>query len=195
MKKSIELEFRAKISEEKYLEVREFLNKNAFDEGDDSKDTYFFIWQDKFAKVVYNRNKHTAKASMKIGRVGEVASFEEIEFPMEIKSVDEIVKLFKVFEPKDIQYVFQFRRNYQYKKVSLALKYTHSWGFHIELERMITNESERSKEEKIIQSVADELGLVLMTNEELKKYTADIDSGTSFGKYTKEDFPYKNYYV
>jgi len=194
MKKNIELEFRSRFDEATYVKIRDHLNANAFDEGDDSKDTYFFIWEDKFAKVVYNKHKRSAKASMKIGRVGQVASFREIEFPIDISSIDEVKALFEVFSPNDVQYVFQFRRNYQYKGVSLALKYTESWGFHLEFERMISSVDQRAAEEKIIRRLANELDCTLMTDSELKTYTSEIDSGIKYGQYSQVDFPYINDY-
>ena len=85
----------------------------------------------------------------------------------------------------------QFRDNYQYKGIDIAMKYTQSWGFHLELEKIIHDISEKEKAEEEIRAVAIELGSEIMSVEEVKIYTEKMDSGHNYGEYTEEEYPYK----
>lgn len=192
MENSIELEYRACISEEDFLRLREFLSENGRTIGNDNKDTYFFIWSDKVIKVVFNKESGKAKISLKPGRIGEQSHFNEIELKIDANEAEKAVELFKILNPEDIQFVYQFRTNYEYKGIEIALKYTRSWGFHLELEIMLTDLDEKDAATNKILEVADELGLRIMENSELAEYTAKIDSGYNFGSYSKEEFPYNN---
>lgn len=56
--KTIEIEYRALLTEEQFLELRSFLNNKAKLLGNDNKDTLFYIWNDKeVIKVVQNAGK------------------------------------------------------------------------------------------------------------------------------------------
>lgn len=189
----IELEYRACISEGDFLRLRDFFNDHANNLGDDNKDTFFFIWPDKVVKVVCNDKTQKAKIVLKPGRVGKCSHFEEYELALQPEDVDRAVDFIKMFGPEDVQYTYQFRTNYVYKGVEIALKYTESWGFHIELEIMMSDISQKEEAEKKIREVADELGLIIMTDEELKEYTDSIDGGHMFGIYKKDNFPYQNF--
>lgn len=78
---------------------------------------------------------------------------------------------------------FQKRHDYLYRGVDLALKYSDIWKHHLELEVMIDNQKKKAKAEKGIQEVADELGVRLMTDQELADFTRKAEK-----KYQKEKF-------
>jgi len=189
--KNIELEYRAILSEEQFINIKKTLKAKARFLGNDSKETVFYIWSDKLGKIVYNDLKKTAKLSMKLGRISSTDSFEEIEFSINYYDREAAKKLFEVFNPSDIQTVHQFRDNYQYKKINIAIKYTRSWGFHIELEKMISMDSEKFEAEKEIRRLADELGCKIMEPSDLKIYTEKIDNGHNYGIYSDNEYPYK----
>ncbi|MCL5016131.1 MAG: hypothetical protein M1312_00740 [Patescibacteria group bacterium] len=190
MKPSIELEYRACISEKDFLRLKDFLVKNGTTLENDNKDTYFFIWEDKVIKVVSNPTTKKAKMSLKPGRIGKQSHFNEAEITLATDQVDRAVQFCRNLKPDDTQFVYQFRTNYSYKGVEIALKYTQSWGFHAELEMMLERIEEKDEADKKIKDVADELGLRIMSDDELASYTAKIDSGQKFGAYSKENFPY-----
>ena len=85
---------------------------------------------------------------------------------------------------------YQFRTNYLYKEVEIALKYTESWGFHLELEIMIDDLEKKDFAEKTIRGIAQELGISLLSEEELSKIVKDLDEGQLYGEYSNENFPY-----
>ena len=186
--KNIEIELRALIDEDKFVELNNFLTKNSENLGEDNKDTYFFLFPDKLLKVTNNISKKSAKITLKLNKIGSGSDFKEIEIFINPKDVDNMVTAFKIIGLSNNQYSFQFRHNYIYKGIEIAVKYTQSWGFHVELEIMIGEEDDEDYAKNRIVNVAKELNLSIMSDKELKDFTQKIDSGWNRGEYTKENF-------
>jgi len=126
--KRIEIEFRTMFDKKKYSDLYNFLNKNAEDLGEDDKDVYFFILQDKLLKVVNNISKKSATIVLKLNRIGKGSDFEEIEIPIKQKEIEKAVKLFNELNvTENIIHSFQKRHNYIYKGVEIALKFSSEW--------------------------------------------------------------------
>ena len=172
----IELEFRARFSREKYEEVKNFLETNAKSLGEDDKDCAYFVLPDRLLKVVHNVSQKDAKVSLKLNRLGEGAAFQEMEFHFAESDFELAKKMFKSLglEAKYLE-ESQKRVNYLYKGCEIALKIGKTWGHHLEIEKMIENVSEQEAAEREIRAVADELGVVLMTEEEVKKFVEEIE--------------------
>ncbi len=190
-KKTIEIEYRALLSEEEYLSLRSFLNDNSELLGNDNKDTYFYIWNDKVIKVVQNAGTLATKMVLKPGRIGEQSHFEETEIKLDPEMFEISKKFCEQLLPEKIMRSFQFRTNYIYRNVEIALKYTQVWGFHIELEIMVETVEEKESAEKVIRSVADDLKLEILDNAQLVKITNEMESGIMYGAYSDEEFPFK----
>lgn len=186
--KNIEIELRSLIDERKFIELNKFLEEKAKDLGEDNKDTYFFLFPDKLLKVTNNITKESAKITLKLNKIGVGSHFKEIEIPISPKDVENMVTAFKLIGFSNNQYSFQFRHNYLYKNVEIAVKYTQSWGFHVELEVMISEDENKTEAYNKINTVANELGLAIMSNQELKEFTSKIDGGWNRGEYTKDNF-------
>lgn len=86
--KNIEIEFRSMFGKTKYLGLMKFLGENGEDLGEDDRDTYFFIFEDKLLKVVKYLTKKSGKISLKLNRIGKGSDFEEIEIPFSFDVVD-----------------------------------------------------------------------------------------------------------
>ncbi len=170
MEKQIEVEHRARFSKERHDELAGFLTKNGQDLGQDDKNVYFFLFPDKLLKVTDNISKNTAKITGKLNKIGNGSGFEELEFPISRVDVEKAVKLFKDFGFTNVHDSFQSRHNFMYKGVEIALKYSEMWGYHAELEIVINNESKKEEADKKIMSIAEELGIKLMTEKELKVF-------------------------
>jgi len=181
--KRIEIEFRAIFSEKKYNQLKKFLDQNAENLGPDDKNVFFFILPDKLLKVVDNKSKRTAKIVLKLNKIGRGSDFEEIEIPINPSQVKKAVDMFKKLGFTEIQESFQKRHNYKYKDVEIALKWSKIWGYHIELEVLITQASEKGGAEERIKRVAKELGIKLMTDAELAEFTKRADENYRQGKY------------
>jgi len=184
--KQIEVEMRAIFDKTKHDELKEFLDANSKDLGEDNKDVYFFLLPNKFAKVTKNVSRKSAKMTLKLNRPGRGSSdFEEIEYPIDPVYFDKAVKLLSNLPFDERQNSYQERHNYLYKGVELALKYTRTWGYHLELEILINNSSEQSRAEEKIKQVAKDLGVHILSEEELDEITKRIDEEYRQGKHKK----------
>lgn len=169
---NIEIEFRAIFGENDFYRLKEYLDKNANNLGEDDKDVFFFIMPDKLLKVVNNISKNNAKLVLKLNKIGKGSNFEEIEIPIERKYINDFVKVLTTIGFTDnIMHSFQKRKNYVYKGVEVALKYSEVWGHHLELEIMIADIKEKEQAEKKIREAANDLNIKLMTDEELAEFT------------------------
>ena len=184
--KQIEIELRSVFDRKKYNELKEFLGKNAEDLGEDDKDVFFFLLPDKITKATHNVSKKTAKIVIKLNRIGRGTSdFEEIEIPINPSDFDKAVKLFSALPFNQIQNSYQKRHNYLLDGVEIALKWTESWGYHMELEIVVDDVAKREEAENKIRKVAKKLGVQIMSEEELKDFTKKIDENYKKGLYNK----------
>ncbi len=190
--KTIEIEYRALLTEAEFLTLQSFLKEYAELLGNDNKDTFFYIWNDKVIKIVQNAGTMATKMVLKPGRIGEQSHFEETELKIDPEMFETSKKFCEQLVPEKIMRAFQFRTNYLYKNVEIALKYTQSWGFHVELEIMVESESQKGKAEEEIRNVANEMNLHILDDSELKKLTSELESGSIYGEYTDEEFALKN---
>jgi len=173
--RNIEIELRSVFDEVTYTRLKDFFAKNAQDLGEDDKDVFFFLMPDKLLKVVNNTSKKTAKIVLKLSRIGQGSDFDETEIPISPKDFDKSVEMFKRLGFTDIQNTFQKRHNYLYKGVEMALKYSDTWGYHLELEIVVHKETEKDKAEQDIKMVAKELDIHILNDAELIKLTKKID--------------------
>jgi len=179
--KNIEVEFRTLLTEGQYLSLMDFLLKNGEDLGEDDKDTYFFIFQDKLLKVVNNLSKKSGKIVLKLNKLGKGSDFEEIEIPIVQDQVDRTAKLFELLNlPAQIIHNGQKRRNFVYQGVEIAMKYSDDWGYHAELEIVIGEPKEKEAAVIRIEEISKKLGLKLMTDEEIIEFTQRIEA--DYGK-------------
>jgi adenylate cyclase class IV len=185
--KQIEVEFRALITKEKHDSLLSFLHKNGQDLGEDNKDVHFFLYPNKLLKVVNNISKNNAKLVLKLNKIGNGSDFQEIEIPFNPTDVDKAIQMFKVIGSEEIQNSYQERHNFMYKGVEFAVKYTKTWGFHVELEILIRDQNELKEAEEKIYSLADELELKIMSDKELQEFTQKIDNDYKKGKYKNLD--------
>lgn len=172
--KNIEVEYRAQFSKKKYDELKSFLCLKATDLGAYDARVWFFVLPDTMLKVTHNISQASGKVSMKLTRMGRGTSFKEIEYPISEDSVMSAVDIFvnlgyaHIFEPKIL------RHNFLYKGVELALKYSKTWGYHLELEVMISSLKEKVGADKKIFEVVEELGVSIMNEEYLWGFTEKI---------------------
>jgi predicted adenylyl cyclase CyaB len=175
MSNQIEVEKRAIIEKDKYDELASFLAREAKDLGEDDKDVVFFVYSDKLLKVVNNISKQTAKIVYKSNKIGNDSALQEIEVTIPPSEFDDAVKLFSALEHEVAMPSFQKRHNYIYKEVEISLKYSEHWSYHLEMEVLIENRDQKDNALAKIEAVAKELGVKLMSNEEIKAFTDKIE--------------------
>ncbi|MDP2587576.1 MAG: hypothetical protein Q8P33_02265 [bacterium] len=173
----IEVELRARFGRQKHDELLVFLNKNAESLGNDDKDVYYFILPDRLLKLVNNTTKHAAKLSLKLNRIGRGAAFEEIECGIVPDQFGNAVNLVKALNlTRKVIHEPQQRQNFSYKGCEIALKFSKTWGHHMEIESLIDNNADTSAAEKKVHAVAKELGVTLMTEQELTRFVESIEN-------------------
>lgn len=173
--KNIEIEHRALLTEDQYNNLLAYLSEHATDLGADDKQVYFFLMPDKLLKVSHNISKQSGKITLKLNRIGQGSAFEEIEFPIAAEDVAKAVNLFKKLGHEYLVEPTIRRHNYVYNGVEFAVKYSKSWGYHVELEIVIDDAKNKAAADNQIHSVAEELGLTIMTDKELSAFTQNIE--------------------
>jgi adenylate cyclase class IV len=171
-----EIEYRSIFDKDKFNQLKSFLDENAENLGDDNKDCYYYIFADKLLKLVNNTSKNTAKISLKLNRIGEGSAFPETEVYFSPEEFDKAKRIFdNLASEAKIMHGPQERVNYKYDGCEIALKYSDAWGYHIEIEQLIEDKAKQKEAEENIKSVANKLGVKLMSEEELKKFTQESE--------------------
>lgn len=175
----IEIEKRGLLTKEKYDELLAFLNGHAKSLGEDDKDVVYYIYDDKLLKVVNNISKGNAKVSLKMNKLGDSVATKEIEVSF---GQSDYIKMKKILDivasaPKIIEGT-QKRKNFMYNDCEIAVKWSKDYGYHFEIEKVTDDEKNIDVLEKEINSVIDELGLVSMTNDEIKEFQRKIEEGS-----------------
>lgn len=174
-KKNIEVEFRAKFSKSKYDKLLKFLSLHGKDLGADDKRVWFFVMPDKLLKVTHNISSKSGKITLKLTKIGKGSNFEEIEFPIGEESVRLAVRLFTELGYKYLLEPEILRHNFLFKGVEIAVKYSKTWGYHLELEVHIESLKQKSMAEEKIIKVAEELGVTIMSEEKLWEFTQNVE--------------------
>lgn len=173
----IEVEFRARFSKREYDRLKRFLDKHAKCLGPDDKKCIYYIFQDRLLKIVHNVSKHDAKISLKMNRLGQGAAFKEIEVHFQENDIHAMRMLLDHLHlPAKIAEEGQQRINFIYRDCEIALKYGKTWGYHMEIEKMISDPDLQDQTEREIKIVADELRVQLMTEKEIEKFLKEFEN-------------------
>jgi adenylate cyclase class IV len=173
----LEIEFRARFGKEKYDALKAYLDEHAENLGEDNKDCYYYIFSDKLLKLVNNLSQKTTKLSLKLNRIGDGAAFPEVEFYFPSEQFNNARRLLDGLGlPVKVIHGPQERINYVYKNCEVALKYSDAWGYHLEIERRVGSKKEQAAAEVCIRGVVKESGVRLMTEDELKEFTRQVES-------------------
>lgn len=173
----LEIEKRGFLTEEKYNHLIDFLSKNGESLGQDDKDVVYYIYTDKLLKAVHNLSKKNAKISLKMNKIGEGSVFPETEviFPEEdfqkIKYILDVIS-----KPDKVMNGIQKRINFIYKGCEFAIKWSEEWQYHFEVEKVVSDETQVESAEKELHMVAEELGIEIMTEDELKEFTKKAEA-------------------
>ncbi|MGQ4490087.1 CYTH domain-containing protein [Streptomyces sp. SAS_281] len=184
----VEIEMRARYDKETHDRLTARLEREATDLGRDDKLIYFYVLPDKLLKVTDNTAVGSAKITLKHSKIGQGAAFPETEFPIAREDVAAAVTVFNAlgFEPHMHQ-AFNQRHNYRFRGVEIAVKWSEAWGHHAEFEVLLDDDaSNTAREEAVarITTAAQELGVTLMSEQELADFTAAFESAE---KDRKED--------
>lgn len=176
MKNQIEIEFRSRVTPAQFKKLERFLKAHARDLGRDDKDAFFFIMPDKLLKVVRGISRKKAFIVLKLNKIGRGSHFPELELPIEKKYFNQAARLFSDLGiTKNVMRSFQRRHNYRYEGVDIAMKHSRAWGYHVELEVVVHRETQKPPAVGKIKAIANELGLRLMSDRELRQFTGKAE--------------------
>jgi len=186
-----EYEERAFLSEEDFSRVKDLLEKQSVSRAYDNKVSYFFVLPEQNLSIAKSEKKCVIK--YKHGAVGVGNGFAEYEIPVDEQHCDQTVSMFSLLFGIKPQTSEQFRINYILpNKVEIALKYTQTWGFHLELEKTYSNEENKPQAKKEVEETAELLQIHLITDSEMKEFRDNFDAGGApKGEYTSEQFRVK----
>ncbi len=173
--RTIEIEFRALIDYSKRGDLIKFLRRAGIDLGEDNKRVFFIEAPGKIIKVEHNTSRNSGKLVLKLNYIGNGSSFEEIEVPISPGAVPRVLEILSHLGFDQVQDTYQIRHNFEYGGVQIAIKYSPDWGHHVELEIVIHDNIMRTEAEARIRSVAEDLGLQLMSDDELAAFVDDIN--------------------
>ncbi|MFI7357537.1 CYTH domain-containing protein [Streptomyces avidinii] len=177
---AIEIEMRARFPKEAHDQLVARLKAGGEDLGNDDKHIYFYVLPDQLLKVTDNTATGTAKITLKGSKIGQGSAFAETEFAIAPADVSAAVKVFNSlgFEPA-MHEAFNFRHNYRFDGVEIAVKWSEAWGYHAEFELLLddgASDAARDEAAAKIMDVAAELGITLMTEQELADFTAAFEA-------------------
>ena len=173
----IEIEKLAIIDEGKYQGLGEvILGVGGEDLGENNTESVFFISDVARIKVQKNSSKGSAKIAWKSGAaVGGVSKRQEIEVGILAEGFSDAVDLVEamVGDCKKI-WSDQKRHDYVVDGVNVSVKHSEDFGYHVEFDKNITDESESEAVLAEIESVAKKLGVAVMSDEEEKAFIENV---------------------
>ncbi|MGW6572874.1 CYTH domain-containing protein [Streptomyces xanthophaeus] len=177
---AIEIEMRARFDKDAHEQLLARLTQEAEDLGCDDKNIFFYVLPDQLLKVTDNTAAGSAKITLKASKIGQGAAFPETEFAIGREDVPAAVRIFNALGFEDTMHqAFNQRHNFRFRGVEIAVKWSDAWGHHAEFEVLLDDEaSVTARDEAVarIGAVADELGVHLMTEEELAEFTAAFEA-------------------
>ncbi|AJE87511.1 hypothetical protein SLNWT_7135 [Streptomyces albus] len=176
----VEIEMRARFDQEARDRLTARLNDEGTDLGCDDKHIHFYVLPDKLLKVTDNIVTGSAKITLKHSKIGRGSAFPETEFPIAREDVAAAVAVFNGlgFE-QHMHEAFNQRHNYRFQGVEIAVKWSEAWGHHAEFEVLLEDGASGATRDEAaarIASAAQELGVQLMTEQELADFTAAFEA-------------------
>ncbi|MFI5620749.1 hypothetical protein [Streptomyces sp. NPDC051567] len=177
---AVEIEMRARFDKEAHDRLVARLKEGGEDLGQDDKHIYFYVLPDQLLKVTDNTAAGTAKITLKGNRIGQGAAFEETEFDIAPGDVAAAVKVFNALGFETAMHeAFNLRHNFRFGGVEIAVKWSEAWGYHAEFEVLLDDgapDAARTEAAARIADVAAELGVALMTEQELADFTVAFEA-------------------
>lgn len=170
-----EIEHRTLLTQDEYDTLKDRLVKDGTLIGEDDKEVSYYIYPDKLLKIVRSISKKTAKISLKLNALGSGSSFKELEVEFPEESTDLMNEICGHISGADqVIQGTQQRTNFKYQDVDIALKWSEDWSYHVEFEIMIPDLAQKEAADNHIKSVAESLGVTLMTEEEVAVFITKV---------------------
>ncbi|MFJ8602301.1 CYTH domain-containing protein [Streptomyces shenzhenensis] len=188
---SVEIEMRARFSQEAHDQLISRLEQDGEDLGRDDKHIYFYVLPDQLLKVTDNITSNTAKITLKANKIGQGTAFPETEIPIDRHDVEAAVGIFNALGFQHTMHdAYNQRRNFRLRGVEIAVKWSEAWGHHAEFEVLLGDEPSATEVESAterIRAVANELAVTLMSEPELAEFTAAFEAAQQVPKPSAPD--------
>ena len=181
----IEVEQRSFITKKQYGNLIKELKDKGMKFEETNQITYYFKGDIDFR--IQFTNTYT-KLWLKAGNIHDDAR-EEVEVFIDNENRDNLLKLLKCLGYEIEIKWFRKRLLGNYQDITLTLDYTVGYGFIIELEKLIIDESKVEETKKIILNIFKDLGIEVSEKQEFRdKYD---DYKINWDKYTKDTDEHK----
>lgn len=189
----VEIEMRARFGQEAHDQLISRLEQDGEDLGRDDKHIYFYVLPDQLLKVTDNVATNTAKITLKTSKIGQGTAFPETEIPIAREDVEGAVRVFNALGFEETMHeAYNQRRNFRFGGVEIAVKWSEAWGHHAEFEVLLDDDPSSAAVQVAqdrINSVARELGVHLMSEEELAEFTAAFEAAQQTPKLSSQAAP------
>src|SRR5260221_7306051 len=171
---NIEVEIRGLLTESTHQELINFLDAYATDREQDNRNTVIFNVTGFSLKVTHEIDKDRAKISIKSGDITKDKSMEETEIYVKAGQFIDVVSQLSALGFQPYPLIQQRRVNYSYKDVTISVKWSKNWGYHYKIEKMINDSSGTESAEKMLEQIAEGLGLKVLSTQEIEQIHQDI---------------------
>jgi len=195
--KTYEYEERAFLDEAGFLRIKNKLDAESLKATVDNKISYFYVLPDKNVSIATSPSKTVIKykgGQLTNGNNG----FEEREFAINPENLKEALSFFTALFNLGPEKSEQFRINYILpNSIEVALKYTQTWGFHLEVEKLYSinggfdSEAEKIQAKNEVDNVGNLLEIRFITDEEIRQFANDSKLGKVKGVYSADEFRQK----
>lgn len=173
---AIEVEKRGVLAEAAYAALPEKLRAlGAEDLGNNDTDTIFYVTDDAQIKLQIRSSKQQAKIAWKSGGLDGASSRTEIEVGVNFTDTAAAEQLIDVLLPTARKVpTAQKRHDFKLADLSIALKYSDHWSYHIEIDEVVETQAEVAAALTRIEQLAGQLDVTLFTTEEEKQFVDAI---------------------
>ncbi|MGW6195394.1 hypothetical protein ACWF0M_04515 [Kribbella sp. NPDC055110] len=176
----LEVEFRAILSEARFVAVERRLKAEADDLGPDDKQIWFYVLPDKLLKVVHDESRARGRIVVKASKIGNGSVFPETEIQIPVEDVSAALQIFDLLGfSGTMHHASNKRHNFRLRGVEIALKWSADWAHHAEFEVLLPDGSSASdvaEAESLIRSVAADLDVALMSDAELTAFVSRFEA-------------------
>ena len=170
---AIEVEKRSIVTRKKYEGMRDqLLALGAEDLGRKDTETIFYVTDTAQLKVQSSSPQNEAKIAWKSGGLDGASAREEIEVRInfdDIASAEALID--RLMRGAKKVPTSQKRHDYRIGELTVAVKYSEHWGYHIEIDEVVEDDKQVAGALQHIQQLADKLGVTLLTSAEEKALT------------------------
>lgn len=164
-----ELELRGKLTEHEFRTVRKRLS--AVVPGvQNNKTSQFFHFDRGILKVSHMERERKTVVALKIGDETKNNLWEK-EVVLQEDSFDKCVTLLETLGYKrHTEVVTQIREDFALNVVTISLKHTKDWGYHFEIETMLSDDQNDEEAREMLNQECERFGLKPMSSKELRDF-------------------------